>query len=571
MIYKQLSVFLIYTSLLSANTFAMSISTFTPFLSEVTQDSTSFAVFKINKSDPGDKISVKSFPTTSGLSVICNSCAAFAPECFIELKFVPVLAQQISTPFTITNQSGEEQTLPLMMNVLTEPYNISSLLLHVVRGEEDLVKKVLDKNPALALEKGSVTDYSGRRFSQISPLQYALWAYDRHMWRLILNYLPKAEAKQQLLDLEINGTEHGKHYNFQEIVDAIEAYQQNRKKAYIDLGKAQRNVPIHVANEYTRKDRIFYPTPYFTDAVLPRYDFNNINPCHSWFPLSENIGLGFDYAIGRGERPWAWANDPLNRRKIWYSKVDKTAIAHLFDIRQKEYNILKTDFDIPLIGSPINQLLNNVAKDQLNEAETIIKIRPNILLQKGIVIDYSNRVFKDITPFQYAVWAYDAPMWNMMLKYLPKEEAKKQLIEYESNVQKYGKHFDFEELLSYMRDFVNACNNIDDPNCGDFWTQIGKGQRKLPAYIANVLTNNGKLGDGFNWFPLSPYIGLGYDWAIYHFLIPCDAFFDYERRGFCPSSNQMGNIVSDDYTKFKNLEQTSLSELNNLKIILGYH
>lgn len=36
------------------------------------------------------------------------------------------------------------------------------LCLHVVRGEEEAVKAMLLKNPELALERGTVTDYSGR-------------------------------------------------------------------------------------------------------------------------------------------------------------------------------------------------------------------------------------------------------------------------------------------------------------------------------------------------------------------------------------------------------------------------
>lgn len=220
-------------------------------------------------------------------------------------------------------------------------------------------------------------------------------------------------------------------------------------------------------------------------------------------------------------------------------------------------------------GPPINQLLTAVSRDQLSEAETIIRNNPGILLEKATVIDYSNRVFKKITAFQYAVWAYDVPMWNMILNYLSIADAKEQFIDLQTSPRhKNGKNFDFAELLSVMTAFTNVCTSTADEGCGDRWLRVGLAQRKLPAYIANVLTNYEKLNDGFGWFPLSS-IGLGYDWAIYHFKKPCDAFSDFERRGPCPTKGLLKTFVLEDITRYYALQQSSFMELNNLKVRLG--
>ena len=79
----------------------------------------------------------------------------------------------------------------------------------------------------------------------------------------------------------------------------------------MEVGKAQRDVPAHVAHEYCRKDRSFSPLPSFNvdgadipNETLPRvlkfYNFNT-EAVDSWFPLvAPNSGLGFDFALMRG-------------------------------------------------------------------------------------------------------------------------------------------------------------------------------------------------------------------------------------------------------------------------------
>ena len=81
-----------------------------------------------------------------------------------------------------------------------------------------------------------------------------------------------------------------------------------REMAWLAVGKAQREVPAHIAHEYCRPDRSFDPAPSFYEETLPRVlNFDNyVTNVKSWFPLApSSSGLGFDFGIFRGRAGWA--------------------------------------------------------------------------------------------------------------------------------------------------------------------------------------------------------------------------------------------------------------------------
>ena len=76
------------------------------------------------------------------------------------------------------------------------------------------------------------------------------------------------------------------------------------KAAWMAVGLAQRDVPVHVINEYCRSDRSFDPRPEFDEPTLPRvlsyYDYRT-GKYDSVFPLviSSSSELGVDFALIR--------------------------------------------------------------------------------------------------------------------------------------------------------------------------------------------------------------------------------------------------------------------------------
>lgn len=204
---------------------------------------------------------------------------------------------------------------------------VNQLLLHVARGEQDQAEALLRQDRTLALHKGQVIDYSERMFKNISAFQYALWALDWHMWKMILKYLPHEQAVKQLQEHEAQGTEYGTYYDFKPLIRALQDYVHKcatwddvqREHHWVKMvGGAQQFVPAHVANEYCRLDRAFlekppqYFTPSFTEASLPRT--LKIYADVDWFPLKDaGSGVGLNIACHRCAAPYLLWNVPGSR------------------------------------------------------------------------------------------------------------------------------------------------------------------------------------------------------------------------------------------------------------------
>jgi hypothetical protein len=106
-------------------------------------------------------------------------------------------------------------------------------------------------------------------------------------------------------------------FDFKSLITALDTYVTNydrwdhhqRDEAWLNVGKAQREVPAHIAHEYCRPDRSFDPMPSFNEETLPRrFNFDNYvtNVC-SWFPLaSSSSELGFDFGLWRASWDWGW-------------------------------------------------------------------------------------------------------------------------------------------------------------------------------------------------------------------------------------------------------------------------
>jgi hypothetical protein len=133
----------------------------------------------------------------------------------------------------------------------------------VVNGKQDKAEKMLKVNKQLVLFHGKVIDPSGQIFERVTGFQYAVWALDGHMWVMLLRYLDRQQAQEQIRSFEQN-----KYIENQSIPNLIE-----KLKKYLDadsydkwsecwkeVGEAQRKAPIHVINEYCRSDNSFNPS-----------------------------------------------------------------------------------------------------------------------------------------------------------------------------------------------------------------------------------------------------------------------------------------------------------------------
>ncbi len=276
----------------------------------------------------------------------------------------PVTSEPVSPPSSVLSQS--RFTIAPAPKPLIKPVDekaLSQLLQFVAEGEQDKAEALIQKDKNLLWHAGPVKDLSGREFKQITAFQYALWAMDWHMWTMIQKHLPKEAQAEQLQALETKGTAHGKHFNLQELTDALQVYVDNAAKWNYDqraetqwckVGVAQNKLPAQVVNEYCRGDRPFEPCPQEWESKLSRtreidvWDSTQSKYVKgSWFiaPSSKD-GLGLNFAFCRysyGGPPRACVlAGPLHRSLLWRALADLKALQSLWKTRTQQLELLKS-------------------------------------------------------------------------------------------------------------------------------------------------------------------------------------------------------------------------------------
>lgn len=251
----------------------------------------------------------------------------------------------------------------------------AKLLEYIVTGKQDEAEQLLIKTkealPKLLEQETKVTDYSGRTF-KCTAYEYAYWAKDTHMCRMLERYMDK-DTKAAMLErcaaIEANGlkyTQNGteqcsKHFDLtplkkalQDYVDGYDNWKRTNswdaiKAAWMQVGMAQRDLPVHVINEYCRPDRSFDPKPAFNEDELPRIvTFLNYRTgdVELLFPLvvSGSSGLGVDFAIARGWRDVA-VLAPGGGLTVAASWVDLAAVSHLDEVRTDDLTQSRKDLE----------------------------------------------------------------------------------------------------------------------------------------------------------------------------------------------------------------------------------
>ena len=110
-----------------------------------------------------------------------------------------------------------------------------------------------------------------------------------------------------------------------------------------------------------------------------------------------------------------------NKQEEEFKSMDKKLENEKPEISQNEQEKRNEISKVNL--QDVQTFLELVTWGQQPKAEEILKKKQELALAKGAVTDPAKRTFKDISGFQYAVWALDWHMWNMIRKYLPLESA----------------------------------------------------------------------------------------------------------------------------------------------------
>lgn len=231
----------------------------------------------------------------------------------------------------------------------------------VAHGKQAEVEQLLIELPTvqaqeLLLTPVPFTDYSGRTF-HCTAYEYAYWAKDTHMCRMLEKQMD-ADTKTSMLKrceaiekVGLTYKQHGikvkgsKHFDFTPLKTALSIYVQGSytenytamEAAWMAVGLAQRDAPVHIINEYCRPDRSFETRPEFNEPTLPRvlayYDFRT-GRIKSLFPLlfSDSSGLGVDFALARPSGV-VWLGVGLPGGNWSGVALDAAAISRLDEVR----------------------------------------------------------------------------------------------------------------------------------------------------------------------------------------------------------------------------------------------
>ena len=223
----------------------------------------------------------------------------------------------------------------IQMECLKSPaFQLRTFLHDIAKGNQEKADKLLTENPERTQEllnsHGTFTDYSGRTFN-CTAYEYAYWAKDTHMRRMLeprMDEATKVAMRTRIDGIERDGltySQHGaeinsKHFDLTKLTTALQNYVDGydnwertdnwdaKKAAWMQVGLAQRDVPVHVMNEYCRPDRSFAPVPpalklEFDETSLPRvltfYNYATGSDSTPVFPLdvSSIAGLGFEFSL----------------------------------------------------------------------------------------------------------------------------------------------------------------------------------------------------------------------------------------------------------------------------------
>ncbi len=242
-------------------------------------------------------------------------------------------------------------------------------------GDNPLTVDVQD----LLLTPATFTDYSGRTFHS-TAYEYAYWAKDTHMRRMLEKNMDediKAEMLKRCESIEKNGLIYNqnekeyctKHFDLSPLKEALRNYVDGyidwqitnnwteMEAALMEIGIAQRDIPVHIINEYCRNDRSFNPMPGFFEDILPReITFFTLTDTFKMVPVDffNSSGLEVNFTLirgGQGNGLVIWSVETMRSGAGLAARFDLAAIEQLdkvrtFDLGQSRENLKSVTLEL---------------------------------------------------------------------------------------------------------------------------------------------------------------------------------------------------------------------------------
>jgi len=298
------------------------------------------------------------------------------------------------------------------------PY-LEEFLLYVAEGRQEeadnLLSNLSDESAQLLLCSSSlITDHSHRTFN-CTAYEYAFWAKDTYMRRMLQSYMDastKAFLLKKIIEVSRTGliykqydrSYRSAHFDFTPLREAyfqlLSQYQKfsleeganyvhndpdfrDVEYAWSLVGLAQSNLPAHAAQEFCRSGSPLSPSPDFSEDRLPRtLTLYNI----PFYPLKPNFYLDVEgFRLGENitlcrassSKVFAgWISSPRIARTsiapIQTVRQDLTAMTFLDEVRTQELSQELQILSEGLIFITLNSTFKNAASSNNVEALTII-------------------------------------------------------------------------------------------------------------------------------------------------------------------------------------------------------
>lgn len=156
----------------------------------------------------------------------------------------------------------------------------------------------------------------------------------------------------------------------------------------------------------------------------------------------------------------------------------------------------------------IHKFIHFVMHGQIDEAQKMLKKDISLLFKKIKATDCTGRIFLKISGFQYALWALDMHMWDMMIKVEKNLEAWNILLAQYTEVAQAKvrylldtneviseQHYDFlivdalEKHANYFERPLEEITNWDEMQ-KQWQIEVGSAQFKAPVHIALAYSSN---------------------------------------------------------------------------------
>jgi serine/threonine protein kinase len=140
----------------------------------------------------------------------------------------------------------------------------------------------------------------------------------------------------------------------------------------------------------------------------------------------------------------------------------------------------------------VKTYLEHIVWGRQDEAEAMLKVNKELALAAGDITDHAKRTFKNITGFQYAVWALDWKMWTMLLPYLPDDKAAEQARGFTEGswVKEHGEYVAWKKLTDALQTYIDNFSNWNWGKRGKCWVNdVGGAQFYLPVHVLQEYNN----------------------------------------------------------------------------------